>query len=288
MIHSKRLLRRPISFRRLTGVSPEEFTKLAGELAVAWEASRTRQAAARPRQRKPGGGPKFAHDLTDRLLSVLIYYRTYISQEFLGVLFDVNASTVCRTLQELNPLLASIFRIPEKRITLAEDEMEELFFDGTEQPVERPQRKQRAYYSGKKKRHTMKHQVVVTRVRKESGTQPQKVRIKAVSRSYPGKVHDKRMYERCRMVPPPGIPGVGDSGYQGSGLITPRKRPRGGALTPSQKAANRALSKRRIVVEHGIGKMKIWKAAAERFRNDRKRRTVMIKNIAGLHNRMFG
>jgi IS5 family transposase len=73
----------------------------------------------------------------------------------------------------------------------------------------------------------------------------------------------------------------------GTALETPAKRPRGGELTDRQKAGNRRLSRRRIVAEHGIGKMKIWRIAAERFRNAVRRHTLILKNVAGLHNLMF-
>ena len=46
---------------------------------------------------------------------------------------------------------------------MAEEDLRELFFDATERPTRRPKRGQRAYYSGKKKRHTLKTQVVVVR-----------------------------------------------------------------------------------------------------------------------------
>lgn len=36
-----------------------------------------------------------------------------------------------------------------------------LVVDATESPIERPKKKQRKYYSGKKKRHTLKAQVMV-------------------------------------------------------------------------------------------------------------------------------
>ena len=68
----------------------------------------------------------------------------------------------------------------------------------------------------------------------------------------------------------------------------PTRKPRGRPLTARQKAGNRRVAKRRIVVEHGIGKMKVWRIAADRYRNPRSRHTVMMKNVAGLHNRMFG
>ena len=94
------------------------------------------------------------------------------------------------------------------------------------------------------------------------------------------------MYDRARVCPPE-VRRTGDTAYIGTGLLTPRKKPRGGALTPRQKAGNRRVSRRRIVVEHGIGKMKVWRIAAERYRNPRRRHTLMMKNIAGLHNLMF-
>ena len=47
------------------------------------------------------------------------------------------------------------------------------------------------------------------------------------------------------------------------------------------------MTRRRVVVEHGIGKMKVWRIAAERYRNPRRRHTPIMKDVAGLHNRMF-
>lgn len=67
----------------------------------------------------------------------------------------------------------------------------------------------------------------------------------------------------------------------------PQKKPKGGELTERQKLSNRRFSSERVVVEHGIGKMKIWRMAAERFRNKPRTHTVMLKNVAGLHNLMF-
>jgi hypothetical protein len=31
----------------------------------------------------------------------------------------------------------------------------------------------------------------------------------------------------------------------------------------------------------------VWRVAAERWRNPRRRHTLVMKNVAGLHNRMF-
>ena len=47
------------------------------------------------------------------------------------------------------------------------------------------------------------------------------------------------------------------------------------------------MGRKRVAVEHGIGKMKVWRVAAERWRNPRRRHTLVMKNVAGLHNRMY-
>ena len=70
-------------------------------------------------------------------------------------------------------------------------------------------------------------------------------------------------------------------------MEVPARRPPGGELTERQKAGNRRISRRRIVAEHGVGKMKIWRIAAERYRNPVGRHTLIMKNVAGLHNLMY-
>ena len=57
----------------------------------------------------------------------LISYRTYISQEFLGYLFDLHASNACRTMKIIRPVLAQVFRIPERRIKVDPEEVATLF-----------------------------------------------------------------------------------------------------------------------------------------------------------------
>jgi hypothetical protein len=133
--------------------------------------------------------------------------------------------------------------------------------------------------------------VVVVREKKRpgrGGPRARRVRIAAVSEAAPGSTHDKKVYDRSRLERPAGVPGAGDTAYLGTGLRVPARKPRGQPLTARRKAGNRRLAKRRVVAEHGIGKMKVWRIAADRYRNPRPRHTLLMKNIAGLHNRMFG
>lgn len=290
MSHSDRLRRSPGVFRQLTGITPTAFDHLLAQLTPRYEQAEARRKDRPGRKRRPGGGRKHALSLADRLLMLLIYYRIYVTHAFLGFLFGLDDSAIGRNINPLQPLLAGIFRIPERRVELTEDEIRELFFDATERPTRRPEHGQRAYYSGKKKRHTLKTQVVVVRRKKPPGPgaeKPRRVRIAAVSPTFPGKVHDKKVYDATRVVGPPGVKGTGDTGYVGTALETPTKKPPGGQLTARQKAGNRRVSRRRIVAEHGIGKMKVWRIAAERYRNPVNRQTLIMQNVAGLHNLMF-
>lgn len=293
MNHTERLLRCPRAFRRLTGLDPDAFRTLLPQVEQAWHHAQRRRRDRPGRRRRPGAGPKFALGVADQLLVLLIYYRTYVSHAFLAFLVAVDDATICRTIRRVEPLLAGIFRIPERRIELQEDEIRELFFDGTERPTRRPRRRQRRCYSGKKKRHTLKNQVVVVRKRKKAGRRragqqaQRRLRVAAVSPTAPGQVHDKKVYDRTRTIVPPGVARTGDTGYQGTPLRTPVKRRRGQPLSQRQRRGNRRLSRRRIAVEHGIGKLKIWRIAGERYRNPVRRHTLVMKNVAGLHNLMF-
>src|SRR5262249_47339829 len=262
------------------GLSPEAFARLLGQLEAAWQADQARRASRPGRQRKPGAGRPPALALPDRLLMLLVYYRTYVPYAFLGFLFGLDDSNACRSNRRLARLPAGISRVPEREVPLGPDEVRELFFDGTERPTNRPKRGQRRYYSGKKRRHTIKHQVVVARRRRRPGPGPkcQRLRIAAVSKAFPGSAHDKRVFDETGGAVPAGARGYGDRAYLGTGLTTPRRKPAGGALTARQRAGNRRVGKKRVVAEHAIGKMKTWRIASERWRNPRRRHALTFKN----------
>ena len=87
----------------------------------------------------------------------------------------------------------------------------------------------------------------------------------------------------------PGTVGVGDSGFQGMvGLHknsrTPKKRSKGRRLSQQEKAANRELARERIVVEHIIGCLKVFRILSERYRNRRRRFGLRFNLIAAIYN----
>src|SRR5881275_1655254 len=152
MSQTERLQRSPKAFRLLTGITPAAFDRLLAELTPRHEQAEARRKNRPGRRRRPGAGRKHALPLADRLLMLLIYYRTYTTHAFLGFLFGVDDSAVGRNINPLQPLLAGIFRIPERRVELTPGDIRELFFDATERAIPRPARGQKRFYSGKRKR----------------------------------------------------------------------------------------------------------------------------------------
>lgn len=69
---------------------------------------------------------------------------------------------------------------------------------------------------------------------------------------------------------------IGDLGDQGSVLTVPNKKPRGATLSKEEKVYNRLHASVCIGVEHVIGKLKIFNALSERFRNELSRHALMF------------
>jgi hypothetical protein len=108
-----------------------------------------------------------------------------------------------------------------------------------------------------------------------------------------GPVHDFALYGRSRVEPYETLEVLGDSGYQGLQKLhakgrTPHKKPRKAELSDEQKQSNRELARRRVVVEHVIRGLKIFRILAERYRNRRKRFSLRFNLVAGLHNYELG
>src|SRR6266496_1487378 len=136
--------------------------------------------------------------------------------------------------------------------------------DGTERPIARPKddNEQECYYSGKKKDHTIKNVVIVD----ASGA------IRFLSATYAGSVHDKRIADESKYQLPEGSVLGQDSGFQGFvvpgvTILQPKKKPPKGKLTDEEKADNRWISHIRILVEHSIGGVKVYRIVHDVIRH---------------------
>ena len=104
-----------------------------------------------------------------------------------------------------------------------------------------------------------------------------------------GSTHDFRLFKESKTTLANQVLCLADAGYQGLADLhansqTPKKKSKHHPLTPEQKAANRELARRRIYVEHVIGKVKVFRILSERYRNRRKRFGLRFNLIASLYN----
>jgi len=172
-----RLSKKPLLFKSFTGLTVKEFDDIyKKEIAKRYDKYEIQRLSKRKgRERRYGAGRRFSLDIKNRFLMVLVYYRLYITYTLAGFLFDLDQSNVCRDIQKIEPLIKQCLPIPQKiyKITKRLKTTEEVekyfpgflsFTDCTEQQIQsRPESKIRnkMYYSGKKKRHTVKTQLMV-------------------------------------------------------------------------------------------------------------------------------
>ena len=271
MVNLEKLLNKPKVFSRLTGLTPLKFPWLLERVEPRFLENDRKRKDRPERIRAIGAGPKRKLSVGQALFGLLLYDRTYVNHVFLGMLLGINDGNVGRYFGKIEPLLAGIFKIPERKIDLSEDEVMELIIDATEQPSER---RSGSGYSGKKKRQTVKVQIAVNK----------KGKIKAVSKKISGNVHDKKLYDKARMFTRKRVRKRADLGYVGTECLTPIKKRKGIELTEKEKEYNRQFSTERIVVEHSLACMKKFQILAQRLRNPIRKYTLIFKNIAGLRN----
>lgn len=224
--------------------------------------------------------------------SLFSYFRLYPTQEVLGFLFGLRQPQanfwVHRLTSVLNAALGYEMQLPVRNPARLEEILAacpalEFVIDGTERPIQRPKdsQRQQEYYSGRKKRHTVKN-IVIT----ERGSR----RILGLGRTQPGRMHDKAAADAEEYRFPPGSHLWEDTGFQGydpEGVVVhrPRKKPPQGELTSEEKEQNRVIARERIGVEHSIGGAKVFRIVREPFRNHCfSFENVVMETVRGLHN----
>ena len=152
----KTLKQHPKHFLNFTGLKVKEFDKLVSEIHSDWLNQRVERLNKNNpnRIRKIGGGrKKILSTLEDQLLLALVWAKLYPSYLILEYFFGVDESTVCRTIQEIIPLLQSKFILPKRRkgkkITTIEElkeiipDLDEILTDARKQKIPRPRKKQK-------------------------------------------------------------------------------------------------------------------------------------------------
>lgn len=287
-----------------------EFDKFYTEFEKAHEerleSSTTTRAGKKKRQRAIGAGRKHKYDLRDRLLMTLFWLKAYTTYELLGFFYDLNKTNIEDNLHLILDTLASMtsfnFESPKadrKKLSSMAEIMDafpdvRLIVDGKEQRVERPKNKkdkdgnvqdrQKPYYSGKKKAHTIKNQVAISPI----GW------VEHASQSVPGSTHDLTLLRQTDLISKlaDDEAAMMDKGYDGIAadhpdkkLYLPFKARRNHPLTEEQKAYNRFLAKYRIVVEHTMAQLNKFQILAQRFRHQLTKHSIIFRIVCSLVNR---
>jgi len=310
MITYEKLRKKPQVAKNLIGMTLVAFDQFYEEFENAHEerlqTSRKTRRGKR-RQRSVGAGRKHKYDLRDRLLMTLFWLKAYTTYELLGFFYDLdktniedNLILIMETLEGMSTFEFERHATDRKKLHSVAEVMDafpdvRLIIDGKEQRVERPKNKkdkdgnvqdrQKPYYSGKKKTHTLKNQVAVA----PHG------RIEHVSESVPGgAIHDLMLLRQTDLLSKLNDEEAAmmDKGYDGIAadypdqkLYLPYKARRNHPLTDDQKAYNRFLAKYRIVVEHTMAQLNKFQILVQRFRHQLTKHSRIFRIVAGLVNR---
>lgn len=274
-----------------TGLTRTEFEELLIAFSIAWH--RNEKKRRMKRQRRPGGGRKAKlNTMEDRLLFVLFYLKTYPIQEVQAFMFGMSQGPanewIHRLAKVLRMALDDLSCLPERegiRLTkiLRENETVTFTQDGTERRRQRPkdENKQKEYYSGKKKAHTVKNHLII---------HPESRRVCFLSKTVPGKKHDKKLADESDLHFPALATLEQDTGFQGFDpegviILQPKKKPRGKDLSISEKFINRCISAGRIIAENVISGIKRCRIVKDVLRNWKSEFDDLVMELAcGLHN----
>lgn len=196
------------------------------------------------------------------LLMTMTYYRDYPTFFSLGNQFGIDESNAFRWVKWSQSILEKVFRGMIKIEEL--DEKHEQLVDVTECTIQRPKdyETQKEYYSGKKKKHTIKVQIIMNEKDK-----------KIVSVCFDkGSSHDFKMFKDTTEKLAKYLHFIADSGYQGildyfENSITPKKKSKLNPLTDEDKELNKLISSIRISVEHVNCQLKIFRILSEKYRS---------------------
>ena len=172
MLKIKRALRSDRMMKALTGQTMAEFERMLPNFNAGLK---KRQAkASKERERAVGGGHRHTLETpVDKLFFILFYLKCYPTFDLAGLVYDVDRSQAQRWVKALLPVLETALGwqavvLPQRRIRSIEEFIQrfpavmDVFVDGTERLVQRPQqaKAQRELYSGKQHEHTLKNLVV--------------------------------------------------------------------------------------------------------------------------------
>jgi hypothetical protein len=300
------LIKKPIVFQRVIGLKLEQLVLLSKRIEPLWQAEELKRLNRSGRKRAIGAGHPYAFiTMQEKITAVLIYYKSYLTQEFLGIILGVNQSAISRLVNKMMPLieeaadpnlklfLNEVKEVVEKeKINTLEKliekypDLKDISTDATEQECFRSSdnETQKEFYSGKSHQHAVKAQLTVSNI---TG------RILDISDTYSGKTHDKAIIDNEKTVEkfPKFVSHRFDLGYQGlvkeypdTYVILPQKKPIKKELSSFAKELNKINSRYRVKVEHALSRLKKFRILGQLFRNPIKSHNVVFRGVAALLN----
>jgi hypothetical protein len=240
----------PPQCERMTGLHAQQLAELVNrvrEVVGPWE--------------KPPVGRPHVLPLVTAVVAVLFGLRHNLPDDVVAEVFGCSQATITRYHDLLHPILRWVIR-PEVDEQYERAQRNGVLVDGFIAPVgERED--YHGLYSGKKHLCGQNIQVVADL----DGC------VADVGDPVPGARHDAAAFfisgiaQRWATHYAPGGPGmIGDGGYQGTGAITPDRKPPGGHLSDKQKSYNYSVNRLRAAVERAIAHLKSWKVLATGYR----------------------
>lgn len=304
MLNCKKLIQKPALFTRIIGIKHEIYLLLVSKIRKLWNITELERKGKQIRVRAIGGGRKYKlENIEEKVLLILMFYRYNMTHAFLGLIFDLDASNITRLINKLMPLFEEaadpnlknwleIVKKQSEKITNPVaffkkfPEFKKITVDATEQRTFRPQNKEKRkrFYSGKRKMFSTKTQICIDK----------KHRILDVSKSFPGTVHDKKMFDiektmgkipiQSIMLADLGYLGI-KKDYQEANIILPFKRKKGeGELSIMKKQFNKEQAHDRVIVEHVLCKIKKFKICSDIYRGKEKNYNQIFRNVSALVN----
>jgi hypothetical protein len=198
---TKRLSNR--EFKRLVGVQRRTFDEM---VAVMQQSVSDKQTRGCPNKLS----------IENQVLVCLQYWREYRTYFHIAQDWQVSESTICRIVHSVESTIITSgrFRLGGKKsLLISLNRPTTVAMDVTESPIERPQHRQKRFYSGKKKRHTFKSQLVIDLDTRE---------IRCIAHGK-GRNHDYKLFVNSRVRFHPDTESLEDSGLSRNFQVTQKQ-----------------------------------------------------------------
>jgi len=299
MFHYDFIIKNDRRVKAFLGISLNDFKKLLPQFESEYQYYKENYRRD-IRTRAVGAGRKSViFDKPSKLLFIVLFFiRVYPTFDLLEGIFGLDKSNLHHWITLgmflLEQVVGEKIPLPATKVSSFEElfklvpELRRHLTDATEQPINRPKYNQEFFYSGKKKRHTIKRQVLITPGKKLIG----------ISFAVEGKRHDKQLERDSKYLvhAPPKSRRLTDTAYPDKSTdelwdittVAPYKKPRGGELTNEQKIFNKNLSSVRVRVEHVIGHLKFNRIFSDKVRYRRMDPDQISNIVGGLYNFKLG